>query len=86
MSVQDVESEEQRNAEPRFFDGDALNAVCSLRPEDIEQAADPAGADSLGPSSASTGPVTAKPADAMVSWPIFSSSVIAPRRLSISVM
>ena len=33
VSVQNVESEEQRNAEPRFFDGDALNAVCSLRPE-----------------------------------------------------
>ena len=68
MPMHHIEPDEQRNAEPRFLDRQALHLAHLLRTDQIEQIADGAGLDRLGRiARRSIGPVTAWPAAVMVS-------------------
>ncbi len=59
MAVHDIEADEQRNAEPRFLDGQALHFAHMRCADHVEQIADGAALIASVESPAMTGPVTA---------------------------
>ena len=84
MAVHHIETEQQRNAEPRFLDRQASDSRDRARRPKVEQAADAAGADSaVDVAGERPGRSPCSRPAAMVSWPIFSSRVIAAMSVSI---
>ena len=71
-AVDDVEGEEERDAEAGFLDRDALRRADGVAAPEVEEAADAAGAHVGVDVAGDAGPVTAKSALRMVSWPSFS--------------
>ena len=86
MPVQNIKSDKQGDAEPCVLHRDFLHRGNVSRPPQIQETADLAGANAARylrlPR---TGPVTAYPAATILSWPIFSSRVIAVSSLSIRI-
>jgi hypothetical protein len=83
--VDHVHAEQQRDAEARLLDRRALHLAGLHRAPQIADRADPAGTGRLQIVDRPSGPVTARPAETRVIWPIFSSSVMRPSKASISV-
>jgi len=77
MSVNDIETDEERNPQSRLLDGQTLHLEHVVRTDHIEQVTDRAGNDGAAGSSTRAGPVTAYPPVVIVSCPSFSGSVMA---------
>lgn len=79
MSMKHVEAEKNRNGELRLLDRDLLKRCSRLPTPEVQKDADVPPRMLSATSSPRIGPVTVYLAAAMLSWPIFSSSVMAAR-------